>query len=263
MTGNPIGVAACTWGLEPGYDWVPAYDPQAVITAAAALGFNGFEPATGNGPGATVAELAAGVGLSCPARFVGLRLGDSDAARRASRAALDDLLDLGGQVLMIGVEEPGDERPVADLADACAAAGVTAAIHPELGAPVATGRSVDELLERSAALSVCLDTGHFWAAGDHDLTELVRRWGDRIAHVHLKDVSSAVASKVDGGLPVREAVQAGLWQPLGAGEVPLTEVLEALAASGYAGWLVVEDDFAPRPERSAAESLRWLRAVLA
>ena len=249
--------------MEPGYPWVPEYDPKAVIDAAAALGFAGFEPATGNGPGGTVAPVAAAAGLACPARFVGLRLGDADGARRAGRAALDDLLDLGGQVLMIGVEELGDERPLADLADACAAAGVTPAIHPELGAPVATGRAVDHLLELSPSLTVCLDTGHFWAAGDHDLTGLVRRWDGRIAHVHLKDVSAPVARSVADGLAVPDAVRTGLWQPLGAGDVPLADVLEALSASGYAGWLVVEHDFAPDPEGSAAESLRWLGAALA
>ncbi len=262
MSPDRIGVAACTWGLEPGYPWVPQYDPADVLAAAARLGFSGYEPAAQSGPGARVAEQAAAVGLTCPARFVGLSLADPERARRDTRAALDDLLALGGEVLMVGVEELGETQPLAELAAACVDAGVTAAIHPELGSPVATARAVDELLAVSSALAVCIDTGHFWAAGDHDVPELVRRWAGRVAHVHLKDVASEAAAAVGAGKPVLDAVQAGLWQPLGEGAVPLAETLAALEQQGYDGWLIVEDDFAPEPERSAAHGLAWVKAAL-
>jgi inosose dehydratase len=261
VSANRVGIAACTWGLEPGYPWVPAYDAAEVLAAAARLGFAGYEPATESGPGARVAEQADRMGIACPARFVGLSLAEPDEARSHGRAALDDLLDLGGQVLLIGVETVGDARALAELADACARAGVTAAIHPELGAPVATARTVDDLLAVSPALTVCLDTGHFWAAGDHDLPQLVRQWGSRIAHVHLKDVAADVAAAVNRGRTVRDAVQAGLWQPVGDGAVPLAETLETLGDQGYDGWLIVEHDFAPDPEESAARSFEWLRTA--
>jgi inosose dehydratase len=261
VSADRIGVAACTWGLEPGYPWVPQYRPADVLAAAARLGFSGYEPATESGPGARVAEQAAAVGLACPARFVGLSLADSDQARRDSRAALDDLLALGARVLMVGVEGLGDTQPLAELADACIHAGVTAAIHPELGSPVATARVVDELLAVSSALAVCIDTGHFWAAGDHDLPELVRRWDGRIAHVHLKDVDADVAASVSAGKPVLDAVRDGLWLPLGEGAVPLAETLDALEQQGYDDWLIVEHDFAPEPEQSAAHGLAWVEAA--
>jgi inosose dehydratase len=255
-----IGVAACTWGLEPGYPWVPGYDADEVLAAAARLGFAGFEPATDSGPGAVVAKSAAAAGVVCPARFVGLALAEPAAARDHGRAALADLLDLGGDFLLIGIESAGDTRPLAELADSCAEVGVTPAIHPELGGPVATARAVDELLAASPALTVCLDTGHFWAAGDGDLPRLVRDWGGRLSHVHLKDVDGARAAAVRDGEPVGDAVQAGLWRPLGDGDVPLEDTLAALDAAGYDGWLIVEHDFAADPEESAERSLAWLTA---
>jgi len=258
-----IGVAACTWGLEPGFPWVPEYDPAAVIAAAARIGFSGYEPAAESGPGGLVAEQANALGLVCPARFVGLSLADPGVARRAALDALDDLLALGGRVLMVGVEGLGDPGPLVELADACVEAGAVAAIHPELGAPVATAASVDKLLAASPALAVCVDTGHFWAAGDHDLPGLVRRWGSRIAHVHLKDVAADQAAAVQSGSAVVDAVQAGLWQPLGEGAVPLAETLDALEELGYDGWLIVEDDFAADPDRSAAHGLAWVKDALA
>jgi len=110
VTANPIGIAACTWGLEPGYPWVPEYDAAEVLAAAARLGYAGFEPATESGSGAGVAEQAAEVGIACPARFVGVALAEPDHARAQVRAALHDLLDLGGNVLLIGVETPGDTQ---------------------------------------------------------------------------------------------------------------------------------------------------------
>jgi inosose dehydratase len=262
MNPNRIGIAACTWGLEPGYPWVPHYDPAEVVAAAARIGFSGYEPAAESGPGAHVADQAAALGLACPARFVGLSLTNPDLARKHARAALDDLLALGGNVLMIGVEGLGDTEPLAELADACVKAGVTATIHPELGSPVATAAAVDKMLAATPGLAVCVDTGHFWAAGDHDLPELVRRWDGRIAHVHLKDVAAEAAAAVRRGKPVLDAVRDGLWKPLGAGAVPLGETLEALAQQGYEGWLIVEDDFAPDPERSAARGLAWVTAAL-
>jgi len=257
-----IGVAACTWGLEPGFAWVPEYDPADVVAAAARIGFSGYEPAALSGPGALVAEQAASLGLVCPARFVGLSLADADAARAHARAALDDLLALGGRVLMIGVESIGNPQPLVELAEGCAEAGVVAAIHPELGAPVATAASVEELLAASPALAVCVDTGHFWAAGDRDPPELVRRWEGRIAHVHLKDVDADQAAAVMAGKPVLDAVQDGLWRPLGEGAVPLRETVDALGQQGYDGWLIVEDDFAADPDRSAAQGLAWVEEAL-
>ncbi len=260
MSRRPVGVAACTWGLEPGYPWVRAYEPDEVLLAAARLGFQGFEPATESGAGADVARRAAQAGIACPARFVGLSLADPEEARSRGRAALDDLLDLGGHVLLIGIESAGDPRPVAELAESCVDAGVAPAIHPELGGPVATARAVNELLAAGPALTVCVDTGHFWAAGDTDLASLVRTWGRRISHVHLKDVDGDAAAAVARGREVGDAVRDGLWKPLGAGDVPLRETLGALDEQAYGGWLVVEQDFAPDPEDSLARSLEWLAA---
>jgi inosose dehydratase len=259
MNGNAVGIAACTWGLEPGYDWVPRYDPEQVIATAAALGFAGIEPATENGPGELVKEQAAAVGLACPARFVGLPLADSDEATRVADAALSDLVDLGAGILLVGIESLGDTTPLARLARACGERGVVPALHPELGGPVATAAELEGLLKASDTLALCLDAGHLFAAGDVDVAALVSRWGDRIAHVHLKDVDAEFAAAVRRGeLGLHEAVRAGLWRPLGEGGVPLIETLAALAESDYQGWLVVEDDFAADPERSAQTSLAWL-----
>jgi len=261
MSSRRIGIAACTWGLEPSFALVPDRDPNEVLRTVSRLGFEGVEPATLNGEGAAVRRVLDDEALVCPARFVGLSLEDPEASLSTGLAAIDDLLALGGEVLLIGIEEVGDLGVLEDLVGACVRASISPALHPEIGGPVAGAQSVDVLLDRIAHLDVCLDTGHFWAAGENDLGALVRGWSERLAHVHLKDVRGSVAESLRRGhLDLGEAVREGLWQPLGQGDVPLVEFLEELDLLGYEGWLVIEHDFAPDPEESARASLAWLDA---
>ena len=115
--------------------------------------------------------------------------------------------------------------------------GLTLALHPHAGTQVETAADV----ERALALTEvgwCLDTGHLQIGGV-DPGEFARRHGERVVHVHLKDVDMAVARR---GLSLVEAVQAGLFRPLGAGDVRVEEVLDGL--DGYARWLVLEQDTA-------------------
>ena len=52
-----------------------------------------------------------------------------------------------------------------------------------------------------------------------------------------------------------EAVQAGLFRPLGEGDAEIAEVIRRLDANGYGGWLVLEQDTAitGRSHRWAAD----------
>lgn len=70
-------------------------------------------------------------------------------------------------------------------------------------------------------LGVCVDTGHFHAAGV-DMPAFIRQFAGRIHSVHLKD---HIGSRSVG---------------IGRGEIDLTGVLAALQAVGYSGGLTVE-----------------------
>jgi inosose dehydratase len=263
---NRVGVAACTWGLEPGFDWVPARDPDGVVETAAALGFEGIEPATGNGYGQRLAAVLGRSGLACPARFVSLPLADEHAALARGVEAARDLASLGGTLLLVGSHETSG-APSGDvldrLASAVAGLGMRVAVHPEIGTAIASAEDIDAVLDRTVHVDVCLDTGHVWVAGSTDLAGAVRRWGARIAHVHLKDADSGLAAAVrDGAIDPVSAVRAGLWRPLGEGDVPVAATVEALLAQGYAGWYVVEDDISPDPDRSARAGLEYVRSRL-
>jgi inosose dehydratase len=119
--------------------------------------------------------------------------------------------------------------------------GLTLALHPHVGTQVEAAADVERMLELSET-GWCLDTGHLLIGGV-DPAAFARRHGDRVVHVHLKDVDDAVAERLRRGeLSLVQAVQAGLFRPLGAGDVRIDAVLDGL--DGYERWLVLEQDTA-------------------
>jgi inosose dehydratase len=127
---------------------------------------------------------------------------------------------------------------VGDVVSYCARRGYEAVLHNEVGTQIAGQDSLIRVLESTDA-RLCLDTGHLIAAGGDPLA-ILANWWDRVTHVHLKDSSSAG--------PFTDAMQ--LWENdvfcrLGEGVGRVGEVLDALKAGGYQGWIVVEHDVLP------------------
>jgi inosose dehydratase len=92
-------------------------------------------------------------------------------------------------------------------------------------------------------------------------------WNGRINHLHLKDARLDVIRQIiDDAAPVEEIWRRGAFCRLGAGNVALEDVLARVAASGYAGWLVVEQDILPdaanpdAPLRDQERNRDYLRA---
>jgi inosose dehydratase len=112
-------------------------------------------------------------------------------------------------------------------------------------------------IERVLALTdvgLLLDTGHL-ALGGGEPTEALRDWGERINHVHVKDVRNDVlASVIADGADMPEAWRRGVFCELGTGDVDLEAFFAELARSGYSGWLVVEQDMVPQSPQNAVEA---------
>jgi inosose dehydratase len=89
--------------------------------------------------------------------------------------------------------------------------------------------------------------------------------------VHLKDVDVALAARVrSGDLGYRDAVRLGMYRPLGDGDLDVRAFLEVLAALGYEGWYVLEQDVVlsmepaagTGPMADAARSVDFLRRAM-
>ncbi|GIF51614.1 inosose dehydratase [Asanoa ferruginea] len=172
-----------------------------------------------------------------------------------------DLDALGWQTLLGNLDQ---------INTAAAERGVTATLHPHIGTMVEGPDEVRRVLDGSA-IPLCLDTGHLLAGGT-DPAALAREVPGRIAHVHLKDVDAASAARVRAGeVSYTDAVRAGLYRPLGDGDVDIAAIVGALTAAGYAGWYVLEQDTMLDAEPAAGEgpvadvrrSLEHLRKVAA
>ncbi|MBW8799729.1 MAG: TIM barrel protein [Streptomyces sp.] len=119
--------------------------------------------------------------------------------------------------------------------------GVRAVLHPHVGTMIENGDEVRRVLEDSS-ISLCLDTGHLLIGGT-DPAELTRQAPERIAHTHMKDVDASLAAKVQSGrLTYTDAVRAGMYRPLGAGDVDVEAIVTHLTSRGYDGWYVLEQD---------------------
>jgi inosose dehydratase len=123
--------------------------------------------------------------------------------------------------------------------------GLEASYHPHLSTIVESPVELDLIMERTR-IGFCPDTGHL-AAGGGDPAELIRRYADRLSHVHLKDIALSTTT----------------FLPLGEGDLDFADIVGAVRGTGYDSWLVVELDSYDGDPRAAAEiSHAHLSAIL-
>ena len=124
--------------------------------------------------------------------------------------------------------------------------GLRLAYHHHLMMVAETLPEISAILAQSGPeLGLLLDTGHA-AAGGFDYARLIDRFGDRIAHIHLKDVRAPVLAQVRADdASFNAGVRAGLFSVPGDGAVVFAPLARFVRDSGYQGWLVVEAEQDP------------------
>lgn len=265
-SGIKVGCAAITWGGN---------DEQA-ITDIGDLGYAGIQLRAsavrqyGADP-AALRDLLARHRLT----FVALSSGDVPIdpvtesqviEQHASNARF--LHDAGGLYLQLIDQRPRGRdieradytrlgRMLTEIGKRAADAGVTAAYHPHMGSVGEKPDASDRVLDASDPryVRLLLDVAHYQAGGG-DPVAAIRRYRDRIALLHIKDLRRPVSA--DG--PAYEFVE------LGRGVVDLRGVFTALREIGFQGWAVVELDSVPdasrTPKEANAISKRYLEETI-
>jgi inosose dehydratase len=132
------------------------------------------------------------------------------------------------------------------LAEYCASQGVALTFHHHMGTAVETERELDLTMANTGdAVGLLIDTGHLLFAGG-DILAVIDRYGNRINHVHAKDIRSAVLESVDREKDsFLDCVLKGVFTVPGDGMIDYHAVMQALADKQYEGWIIVEAEQDP------------------
>ncbi|HEV7825286.1 MAG TPA: sugar phosphate isomerase/epimerase [Mycobacteriales bacterium] len=260
VVGHPVGVTS----VKDLYYLTTGSMEQAVADIASA-GYEGTEMFDGNVAAYAdrpdeLRQLLAGAGLELVSVYSGANFVYADilpdelyrierAAELAAMFGAEQLVVGGGARRAAGTTDE-DYRRLAEGLDRVTGIaeshGLTASYHPHLSTIVESPDELERLLPHTR-IGFCPDTAHL-AAGGGDPAALIRRYPDRIRHVHLKDLR-------------RETVE---FLPLGEGELDFADIVRAVQESGYDSWLMVElDSYDGDPRDAAVISKTFLDTLLA
>ncbi len=274
-----IAGAPISWGVCEAPGWGHEMAPQRVLEemrglklAATELGPTGYLGATPE----QVSDRLAQFDLHLIGGFLPVPMHvDPDLDLAEADAAMTVLATAGAKVVVLAAQSTdgsydhkvrlSDDEwatllvTLGRLQELARSHGLLPTLHPHVGTAVEDRASVLRLLETSDVL-LCLDTGHLLIGGMQP-AELLAGYADRVAHVHLKDVNTAVAATVSAGdVSYMDAVRAGLYTPLGSGDLDIAGCVATLEAVGYRGWYVLEQDLAldgePAPGTGPVDDVR-------
>jgi inosose dehydratase len=150
------------------------------------------------------------------------------------------------------------------VADFLQGEGMRLAYHHHLGTVVESAAELYRFLEATGeTVGLTLDTGHA-ALGGIDAVSIAKRFPQRIAHVHCKDVRRSIFETVlNSGNSFLDGVLQGMFTVPGDGDLQFQPLFRQLSDMGYSGWIIVEAEQDPGvadPRAFAMIGLGTLRA---
>ena len=289
----PVGTVPILWNNVDIEELRLGTDAATILDEIARTGFDGCQLGIGFPEGLALRSALGDRQLRLAEVYVSLSAtvdGPSDDALELALDRLRLLVAGGGEVLCVALDLSAGRMETAgradapdtprltsagwrrlagilhDLGRATVDAGARLAFHPHAGTFVEMPDEVAILLDATdpALVPLCLDVGH-WLVGGGDPVAALRDFGERVTHVHLKDVDPTVLARLRRGElgGFTEAMRARLFTELGTGVLDLDACLSALAERDYGGWLMVEQDSGwPPPSESAAIGRRVLAAAI-
>ena len=287
-----IATAPVNWNNPDVPEYRPWLPYRRMMDEFVEAGYNATEwgPGMPEDPAELDAELRSR-GLGMVGAFVGLGFRDADRhdAEMARAMEIVRRLHATGGTYLIAAEAGDDRRRgeaghvdeangltdeqwrnlakgLHDLADNVAPLGMKVVFHNHVGTYVETPRETARLLDETdpAKVGWCLDIGHLAYGGGNSLA-MLGEYGDRVEHIHLKDVDGAVLARSRAeGWSFGQALKTYIFPPLGEGIAQVPEVVADLLARGYDGWFVLEQDTTPGdPMVTARRNREYLEALLA
>ena len=259
-----VASAPISWGICEVPGWGAMLPTARVLSEMAGLGMTatelgapGFLPAD---PDEVKSQLAS-YGMTLMGGFTPVVLHDSSqreatiegataSAALLQRAGATKFVSAVVQDMDWSIPRPlsvDEQKHMADMFhvidEICDEHGLQQVLHSHVQTLVETKDDVNRVLD-TCDVNWCLDTGHM-AIGGVDPVQFAKESMERVGHVHLKDVRLDMAAPVlRRETTLMAATQAGLFTPLGQGDVDITGVVQALEAAGYSGWYVIEQDTA-------------------
>ncbi|HKL73319.1 MAG TPA: myo-inosose-2 dehydratase [Clostridia bacterium] len=142
--------------------------------------------------------------------------------------------------------------------------GITLTYHHHMGTVVQTAEEIDKMMEGTDKDTVFLlfDSGHLAYCGE-DYIAVLKKYADRIKHVHLKDIRKEIVAKVKKEhLSFLQGVRLGAFTVPGDGDIDFEPIFDILAKADYKGWLLVEAEQDPaiaNPFKMAVKARKYIK----
>lgn len=293
-----VGNAPCSWGVIENTEG-ERYDYVRVLNEIAESGYAGTELGDAGFMPTDYGELRQELdsrGLKLVAAWSSIRLYDKsfhDAGIEAAVKTARTLAAVGGpnNILVIGpdhstvpLRHDKSGRVTADMmldddgwkiycegamrvAEAVKReTGLRAAVHPHGATYIETPAEIERFMSMTDPdlVGYVFDTGHYHLGGG-DAVEGIRKYGERIWHVHFKDFDPSKLAVADqNGWGYQELIANGMFGELGTGVVDFPAVREALNELDYDGWIVVEQDMLKgmgSPLESNTRNRQFLKSI--
>ncbi len=271
--GVKLGVSLIAWQNDDLPDLTAAFTTEDAMEAAARIGYSGVErgrrmPAdteglrryldryglslcggwcSGSLMTATLAEEKANVRGQVE-QFAALTAPCIVYAECSNTVQGDSTIPVNARPKLTREEVQTYAGKLSELAKWMADKGLTLSYHHHMGSMIEDAEDIDWLMEGSAPeVTLLFDTGHLLFGGADPLAVL-DKWGDRIHHVHFKDVRADVMARVRAeDLSFLDGVRAGVFSVPGDPEgcIDFQAITDRLKAVDYDGWIVVEAEQDP------------------
>ncbi|MTI02399.1 myo-inosose-2 dehydratase [Roseibium sp. RKSG952] len=266
-----IGISPIAWQNDDLPDLTAAFTMEQALREAREIGYIGVERGQrmpGDTEGLRAYLDGNGIAL-CGGWCSGASLvNDFATEREAVREQVEQFVALNSPCIVYAecsntvqgqIGTPVNDRPkltkdevmaygakITELAKWMADQGMTMAYHHHMGTIIESEDDVNWLMEGSGLeVKLCFDTGHLLFGGG-DVMATLNRWGDRVHHVHFKDIRPAVVQETrENNRSFLDAVIAGAFTVPSDGCIDFQAVADALKAMEYEGWIVVEAEQDP------------------